>query len=58
MASEHISADMVETSEFPYLAVKYNVQGVPHTIINEEHSVVGPQPEAEFAKAVLQAIGK
>lgn len=58
MASEHITADMVETSEFPYLAVKYNVQGVPHTVINEEHSVIGPQPEAEFVKAVLQAIGK
>ena len=49
---------MVEISEFPHLAVKYNVHGVPNTIINEEHSVTGGQPEAEFAKAVLKAIGK
>ena len=58
MASDHITADMVETSEFPHLAVKYDVQGVPHTVINEEHSVIGPQKEIDFAKAVLAAIGK
>ena len=49
---------MVEGSEFPFLVNKYNVQGVPHTVINEEHSVVGPQPELELTKAVLKAIGK
>jgi len=58
MASEHITADMVESSEFPFLAVKYNVHGVPHTVINEQHSVVGAEPETEFARAVLKAIGK
>lgn len=47
---------MVESSEFPYLVVKYNVHGVPHTVINEEHSVVGAQPEMEFAQAILKAI--
>lgn len=58
MASGHITADMVETSEFPYLAVKYGVSGVPHTVINEEHSLIGPQQEADFARAILAAIGK
>lgn len=58
MASEHITADMVESSEFPFLAVKYNVHGVPHTVINEQHSVVGAEPEMELARAVLKAIGK
>jgi glutaredoxin-like protein len=58
MASANITADMVETSEFPHLAVKYNVQGVPHTVINEDHSVIGPKPEIDFAKEVLAAIGK
>ncbi|MFC1654668.1 thioredoxin family protein [Myxococcota bacterium] len=58
MASDHITADMVETSEFPHLAVKYDVQGVPHTVINEEYSVIGPQKEIDFAKGVLVAIGK
>jgi len=58
MASEHIRGDMVEVSEFPHLAVKYGVQGVPHTIINEKISIVGAVPESEFARKVLEAIGK
>lgn len=58
MASDHISADMVEGSEFPFLVVKYKVQGVPHTVINETHRVVGAPSEVEFAKEILKAIGK
>lgn len=58
MASDHITADMIEISEFPFLAVKYNVQGVPHTVINEEHSMVGAEPEMGFAREILKAIGK
>jgi predicted DsbA family dithiol-disulfide isomerase len=58
MASDHITADMVESSEFSFLAVKYNVHGVPHTVINEEHSIVGAASEMEFAHAVLKAMDK
>ncbi len=58
MASEHIVGDMVEVTEFPHLAVKYGVQGVPHTVINEKITVIGAVPEAEFARKVLEAIGK
>jgi predicted DsbA family dithiol-disulfide isomerase len=58
MASDHITSDMIESSEFSFLAVKYNVHGVPHTVINEEHSIVGAGSDAEFAHAVLKAIGK
>jgi predicted DsbA family dithiol-disulfide isomerase len=58
MASDYITSDMVESSEFPFLTVKYNVHGVPHTVINEDHSIVGAQPEMEFIKNILTAIGK
>ena len=58
MASDQITADMVEGSEFPYLVNKYNVKGVPHTVINEEHSVVGPQKDVDLAKEILKAIGQ
>lgn len=58
MANEHISADMIELSEFPYIAVKYNVQGVPKIVINEEHSLVGSVPDNEFFQAIMNAIGK
>jgi glutaredoxin-like protein len=58
MASDFIHGDMVEITEFPYLGVKYSIQGVPNTIINDTESIVGGQSDREFAKAVLKAIGK
>jgi glutaredoxin-like protein len=58
MATDYITADMIELSEFPYLAVKYNVKSVPKIIINEDHDIVGSPPEMEFAQALLKAIGK
>ena len=58
MASEHITGDMIDAAEFPDLAEKYSVKGVPKTIINENTIVVGAEPEKEFAKKVLEAIGK
>ena len=58
MASEFITGDMVEVTEFPHLANKYRVSGVPNTIVNEAHSIMGAQPELMAAKAVLAAIGK
>ena len=58
MASPQITGDMVEISEFPHLAVKYDVQGVPKTVINEESGFVGALPEMDAVKAVLKMIGK
>jgi predicted DsbA family dithiol-disulfide isomerase len=58
MANPLIRGDMVEVSEYPYLVVKYGVQGVPQTIINESTSLVGAQPEMNVVQAVLKAIGK
>lgn len=56
MANENITADMVELAEFPHLAQKYDVQGVPKTIINESLDLVGAQPEAEVLAKVQEAI--
>ncbi len=58
MASDHITGDMVEVTEFPHLAVRYGVQGVPHTVINDRVNLIGGLPEVEFAKKVLESIGK
>lgn len=57
MASAQITGDMVEVSEFPHLAVKYQVQGVPKTVINEKYELIGGLPEIDFAKKVLEAVG-
>ena len=55
MASEQVTADVVEISEFPQLAVKYQVQGVPATVINETVALVGAQPESAVLEKVLAA---
>jgi len=46
---------MVEVSEFPQLAVKYNVMGVPKTVINETIELLGAQPEQEFLRQIKAA---
>jgi glutaredoxin-like protein len=55
MENENITAEMIEASEFPQLGVKYNVSGVPKTIINENIEVLGLQPEDEFIRQVESA---
>lgn len=58
MENENITADMVELTEFPQLAQKYHVMGVPKTIINETHAVDGAVPESALVDLVLAAIGE
>jgi len=56
MASRWITADMVEASEFPHLANKYHVYGVPRTIINEVIHVEGPSPEEMLMNELMQVL--
>ncbi len=53
--SEFITADMVEASEFPHLSMKYNVNGVPRTVIEEDFPVEGAVPEITLVEKVLEA---
>ena len=55
MENENITAEMIEVSEFPQLGVKYNISGVPKTVINETVEVLGLQPEKEFVRQVVAA---
>lgn len=55
--SDQVRGDMVEAMEFPHLAQKYGVMGVPRSVINEEHAVEGALPEAAFVKQVIAAVG-
>jgi predicted DsbA family dithiol-disulfide isomerase len=54
-ASPHITAYAVEATEFPDLARKYMVTGVPKTVVNDEVEILGALPQDAF---VEQAIGK
>lgn len=55
--NENIRADMVEVSEFPYLANKYHVMGVPMTVVNETTMLEGARPEHLLVDEVLAAVG-
>jgi glutaredoxin-like protein len=55
--SDRVKADMVEAMEFPHLANKYGVMGVPRSIINEDHAIEGAVPEPAFINQLLQAEG-
>lgn len=44
---------MVEATEFPHLANKYEVYGVPRTVINEVIHIEGAVPEDELVDALM-----
>jgi glutaredoxin-like protein len=53
--SKQISGDMVEAMEFPHLAQKYNVAGVPRSVVNETHFIEGAVPEKAYVQHILDA---
>ena len=55
MESDLVRADMLEASEFPHLVHKYNVFGVPKTVVNEVVEFEGAQPEPLFLAQVMKA---
>ena len=58
MENELITADAVEVSEFPDLARKYKIMGVPKTVINENFSIEGSGPEAMLMAKIREATEK
>jgi glutaredoxin-like protein len=56
--SDLITADMIESTEFPHLAIKYNVRGVPRIVVNEDTQIEGALPEQDFVAEVLKAVQK
>jgi len=56
MESGWITADMVEATEFPDLANKYQVYGVPRTVINETIHIEGAAPEAVLVNKLMQVL--
>ena len=56
MLNEHVTADVVEAGEFPELAQRYQIYGVPKTVINDRVSFEGALPEERFVGEVLRAL--
>ncbi|HHY58933.1 MAG TPA: glutaredoxin [Chloroflexi bacterium] len=53
MASDLITAAMVEATEFPHLANRYQVYGVPRTVINDVIHIEGAVPEAMLISKLM-----
>jgi glutaredoxin-like protein len=56
IASPVMRADMVEATEFPHLAIKYRVMGVPRTVINETVHIEGAVPEPMVLEKLQEAL--
>ena len=54
MESELVTADMVESAEFPHLTQKYGVMAVPKVIVNEDIQFEGALPEKEFVENLVK----
>ncbi len=56
LESEFITADMVEATEFPELANKYRVYGVPKIVVNEVVQIEGAVPESTFISKIKHLV--
>ena len=58
LENDLITADMVEATEFPHLSQRYQVRGVPRTVVNETGFIDGGLPEAMFVEQMLAAASR
>ncbi|MEA2070310.1 MAG: thioredoxin family protein, partial [Asgard group archaeon] len=59
MASDKITSEMIEASQFVDLATKFDIFGVPNTIINNgKRNIEGLTDDLTLVKQILLAIGK
>lgn len=55
-ASPQITALAVEATEFPDLARRYRVTGVPKSIVNDKVEILGALPQDAFVEQALTAL--
>ena len=53
LANPHITTIAVEATEFPDLSRRYQVSGVPKTVVNETVEILGALPEDAFIEQAL-----
>jgi len=54
LASSMVRSLVVEANEYPELSGRFQVQGVPRTVVNRLGAFVGALPEAMFVESVLK----
>jgi len=55
-ANPNITAFAVEATEFPDLARRYQVTGVPKTIVNDAVEILGALPQDVFVQQALAGV--
>ena len=55
MASDKVRAEVIDSEEFTELSRRYNVGGVPKTLINYQSQFVGAAPEGFVLDKILNA---
>jgi glutaredoxin-like protein len=58
LESDLVRGDMIEATEFPHLAHRYNVGAVPKVVINDEVEFEGAFPEHLYLGKVKEAEGR
>lgn len=56
MENDLITADCIESMEFPDLAGQYSVYAVPKTVVNGSAFIEGSMPERLFLDRVLEIL--
>ncbi|MCX7943542.1 MAG: thioredoxin family protein [Deltaproteobacteria bacterium] len=56
LSDNKITSNMIEVSEFPELGNKYNVMGVPRTVINDSEFQEGAAPEEVIIEKIKKVI--
>jgi len=51
--NKFVTGDMVEATEFPHLSMRYNVRGVPRTMVGEEFPIEGALPENAYIQKIV-----
>ena len=55
-ASDRVTADAIDASEFPELAERYHVYGVPRTVVNETVHIEGAVSENVLMNEILSSL--
>lgn len=55
IANPNVTASVIEANEYPDLAQRYQVYGVPRTVINETDAIEGAIAPAKLVEKVIAA---
>ena len=57
MLNPNVKTSIIEAGEYPDLAQRYSVRGVPRTVINETTAIEGAVPPQALLETLVNASG-